>query len=96
MTTVKPLDPPTPGVRILVADDVSEWRAQVRDISQARPEWQIICEACDGQEAVQVATALRPDIVLLDIGMPILNGLEAARKIREATPQLKTHFRNNE
>ena len=68
MTTVKPLDPPTPGVGILVADHVSEWRAQVRDILQARPEWQIICEACDGQEAVQVATALHPDIVLLDIG----------------------------
>jgi CheY-like chemotaxis protein len=55
-------------------------------ILQARPEWQVISEACDGLQAVQRASELRPDIILLDIRMPILNGLEAAERIRECCP----------
>jgi len=82
---------PVCELRILVADDFAPWRAQARSLLQQRPEWQII-EACDGLEAVHKATELRPDIVLLDIGMPILNGIEAAEKIREATPQSRIIF----
>ena len=77
-------------VRILVVDDFNEWRVRVREMLQ-RPEWDIV-EACDGLEAVQKATQLRPEIVLLDIGMPILNGIEAAEKIQEVTPQSKIIF----
>ena len=79
------------SVRILVADDFAGWRAKTRSLLRGRPEWQLM-EACDGQEAVQKARELRPDIVLLDIGMPILNGIEAAEKIRAASPRSKIIF----
>lgn len=79
-------------VRILVADDYAPWRAQARAILQASPGLQVICEACDGKETIQKATDLQPDIVLLDVGMPILNGIEAAEKIRMATPRSKIIF----
>lgn len=79
------------GVSILVADDFAPWRDQARNLLQERPEWQVI-EACNGEEAVQKAAKLHPDIILLDIGMPILNGLEAAEKIREAMPHSKIIF----
>lgn len=79
-------------VSILVADDFSLWRAKVRNILQARPEWKIACEACDGDQAVQKAAALQPDIVLLDLGMPILSGIEAARRILEDSPKSRVVF----
>jgi two-component system nitrate/nitrite response regulator NarL len=72
--------------RILVADDFAEWRARARLILQARPEWQVISEACDGLQAVQRTSELHPDIVLLDLRMPILNGIEAAQRILQACP----------
>ena len=72
-------------IHILIADDFAEWRARVREILRERPEWQIV-DACDGLEALQKAAELRPDIVLLDVGMPVLNGIEAAKKIREVAP----------
>ena len=53
----------------------------------AVPDFQIVGEAGDGVEAIEQAAKLRPDIVLLDIGMPLLNGLEAARAIRQGSPQ---------
>jgi DNA-binding NarL/FixJ family response regulator len=70
---------------ILVADDLPVWRVEVRHLLQAYPEWEVT-EACDGREAVQKAAQLHPDIVLLDIGMPILNGLEAAQQISKTSP----------
>jgi DNA-binding NarL/FixJ family response regulator len=79
-------------VSILVADDFSLWRAKVRHILRARPEWKITCEACDGEQAVQKAAALQPDIVLLDLGMPVLSGIEAARRILEDSPKSRVVF----
>jgi len=79
------------SVCILVADDFPEWRVEARNLLRVRPDWEVT-EASDGREAVQKAAELRPDIVLLDIGMPILNGLEAAKKIRETTPGSKLIF----
>src|SRR5512133_683013 len=73
--------------RILVADDFVLWRDIVRYLLQARPEWQIIGEACDGLEAVQMTNERLPDIVVLDIGLPLLNGIEAAKRIRQAHPE---------
>ena len=78
------------NVSILVADDFAPWRLQLRDMLR-RPEWHI-AEASDGVEAVKKATELRPDVVLLDIGMPLLNGIETAEKIREATPGSRIIF----
>jgi len=79
-------------VSILIADDSSEWRERAREILRERPGWEIIAEACDGQDAVQFAADLRPDVVLLDIGMPVLNGLEAAKIIRHACPEARIIF----
>jgi CheY-like chemotaxis protein len=78
------------NIHILVADDFAPWRIYTRNIVQ-RPEWQVI-EACDGQEAVQKAIEHRPDVVLLDIGMPILNGIEAAKQIRKSVPSSRIIF----
>jgi DNA-binding NarL/FixJ family response regulator len=59
---------------------------------QARPEWQVIAEASDGLEAVEKGQDLKPDIILLDIGLPKLNGIEAARRIRQRSPGSKIIF----
>jgi|SRR5262249_16752338 len=79
-------------VRILVADDFAAWRARVRSLLQARPEWRVISEACDGLQAVQLTKKLRPDIVALDIEMPILNGIEAAKRIQQDSPTSRVIF----
>ena len=79
-------------IRVLVVDDFQDWRRQVRSLLQARPEWQIIAEASDGSEAVQKAEDLKPDLILLDIGLPKLNGIEAARRIRQRSPSSKIIF----
>jgi DNA-binding NarL/FixJ family response regulator len=79
-------------LRILVADDFHYWRALVRNLLGASPELQIIDEACNGLEAVQKAVELGPDLVLLDLGMPILDGIAAAKRIRQACPRCKLIF----
>jgi CheY-like chemotaxis protein len=75
-----------------VVDDFEPFRRFVRSILQERPELQVICEVSDGLEAVQKAEELQPDVILLDIGLPRLNGIEAARRIREIAPQSKILF----
>jgi DNA-binding NarL/FixJ family response regulator len=79
-------------IRILVVDDFKDWLRQVRLLLQARPAWQVIAEASDGSEAVQKAEDLKPDLILLDIGLPKLNGIEAARRIRQDSPSSKIIF----
>ena len=74
-------------LRILVADDHEIVRHGVRVLLEARPGWQICAEAVDGRDAVAKASRLLPDVVILDIGMPLLNGLEAARQILKVSPQ---------
>lgn len=80
------------SVRILIADDFEAWRLEVRSLLQTRTEWQIVSEARDGLEVVQKASKLHPDVVLLDIGMPGLNGIAAARQIRQLSPKSKIIF----
>jgi DNA-binding NarL/FixJ family response regulator len=83
---------PLSSIRILVADDYENWRQAVCSLIRARPGWQVICEVSDGLEAVQKAEELRPDLILLDIGLPGLNGIEAARRIRQLSPNSKIVF----
>jgi len=78
--------------RILVADDSEVWRVKIRSILQGRPDWEVVGEACDGLQPVQKTTELRPDVVLLDIGMPILHGIEAAKRIRQSSPDSRIIF----
>jgi DNA-binding NarL/FixJ family response regulator len=80
------------AIRILLTDDYAGWRSQIPMLLRARPDWQVIAEAADGLEAVQKAQELRPDIILLDIALPKLNGIEAARRIRQVSPQSKIIF----
>jgi DNA-binding NarL/FixJ family response regulator len=84
------------SIRILVADDYEDWRRQICLLLQARPELQVICEASDGLEVVQRAEELKPDLIVLDIGLPTLNGIEAARQIRKLSPESKILFLSQE
>jgi DNA-binding NarL/FixJ family response regulator len=72
--------------RILIADDHDVVRRGIRVLLEGHPGWEIAGEAKDGREAVEQAKALRPDLVLLDIGMPNLNGIDAARQIMANSP----------
>ena len=75
--------------RILVADDHEIVRRGLCSLLQSRPDWQVCGEASDGRSAVEHAAKLKPNVVVLDIGMPGLNGLEAARQILKANPRTK-------
>jgi DNA-binding NarL/FixJ family response regulator len=74
------------ALRILIADDHELARSGIRTVLESRPGWEICAEARDGREAVECACRLKPDIFVLDIGMPNLNGLDAARQILAAIP----------
>jgi len=73
-------------LRILIADDHEVARRGVRALLENHPGWEVCGEAADGREAVSAASRLKPDLVLLDIGMPSLNGLDATRQILDAAP----------
>lgn len=75
--------------RILVADDHEVVRRGLCALLQAQPDWEVCGEAADGREALEKAQKLRPDVIILDIGMPSLNGLEATRQILKINPQTK-------
>jgi DNA-binding NarL/FixJ family response regulator len=82
----------TSSIRILVVDDFEPWRQQVCGILQTRPELHVVAEAADGLEAVRKAQELKADLILLDIGLPNLNGLEAANQICQVAPDAKIIF----
>jgi DNA-binding NarL/FixJ family response regulator len=82
----------TSSVRILVVENFEPLRHFVCSTLQKRPEYQVIGEVSDGEEAVQKAKELQPDLILLDIGLPTLNGFEVARRIREHAPRSKILF----
>jgi DNA-binding NarL/FixJ family response regulator len=73
-------------VRILVVDDFEPFRTLVSSIMKDQPAYQIVGEAADGLRAVERAKELKPDLVVLDMGLPELNGVEVARQIRRCSP----------
>jgi DNA-binding NarL/FixJ family response regulator len=80
------LDTEFMAVRILIADDHPVVRHGLRTLLGERQGWEVVAEAADGMEAVEMATRLSPDVAVLDLSMPRLHGLEACRKIREKIP----------
>src|SRR5438105_580293 len=74
---------PEPMIRLLIADDAVEARELVRALLAGRSEIEIVGEATDGREAVDLARKLEPDVILMDVGMPVLDGVAATRKVRE-------------
>ena len=85
-----------PITRVLVVEDYEPMRKTVRATLQKRHDLQIVGEASDGLEAVQQAVELKPDLILMDIGLPSQNGIEAAREIRELVPKAKILFLSQE
>lgn len=78
--------------RIIGVDDYAPWRRFVRSVLEKRSEWQMVDEVSDGWGAVRKAQELQPDLILLDIGLPELNGIEAARQIRRCSPRTNILF----
>lgn len=75
-------------LRILIADDHDIIRRGLRQLLMAKPGWEICGEAKNGREAVAAAAQLKPDVIVMDISMPELNGLEAARQLQKNSPQI--------
>jgi len=75
-------------LRILIADDHEVARRGIRSLLESHAGWEVCAEAKDGRDAVELATRTKPDLILLDIGMPNLNGLEAARQILATNPNV--------
>ena len=76
-------------IRILIADDHTIVRQGLARLLEDQPGFQVVGEAYDGRMAIEKATALNPDVVVLDIGMPLMNGIEAARRIHKLLPQTR-------
>lgn len=81
--------PTMPALKVLIADDHEIVRQGLRSMLEAQRECQVVGEAGDGRQAVTLTKELNPDVVILDIGMPTLNGLEATRQILKMRPQTK-------
>ena len=74
--------------RILIADDTPAIRVCLRRFLEQQPDWEVCGEAVDGLDALRKAGDLHPDLVVLDLSMPVMNGLEAARRLHESMPLL--------
>ena len=74
-------------IRILLADDHTLFCNLLRDLLE--PEYEVVGSVSDGRELLKTADSLQPDVVLVDIGMPSLNGLDAGRRLKQANPKIK-------
>lgn len=75
-----------PALRILVADDHQVVRRGVRAILERRADWEVVAEAADGAEALQIVEAAKPDVAIVDYSLPVLNGAQLTKRIREVSP----------
>ena len=81
----------TPG-RVLLVDDHESWRRQLASLVEQTGQWQVVGEAVDGLDAIAKAALVKPDLILLDVELPSLNGLKAARRIVAADPAARILF----
>ncbi|MDX2153686.1 MAG: response regulator transcription factor, partial [Bryobacteraceae bacterium] len=77
------------NVRILLADDHSIVRKGLRSTLEEEPGYEVVGEAANGREAVRLAEQIKPDVAVMDIGMPQLNGIDATAQIQKVSPQTK-------
>lgn len=82
----------TRAVRVMLVDDFKPWRSYAASLLQKNPEWQLVCEVSDGLEAIEKAEEFQPDLIVLDISLPKLSGIEAAPIIRKVSPGSKILF----
>ncbi len=76
-------------LKILLAEDHQTVREGIKLLVNAQPDMEVICEVGDGEQAIKEATRLRPDLLVMDISMPTMNGLKATKKLRELLPNIK-------
>jgi DNA-binding NarL/FixJ family response regulator len=76
------------NIRILIADDQTITRSGLQNLLAAQPDLEIVAEARDGQEAIAMAAEFQPDLILMDLRMPAVNGIEATRRIRRTSPHI--------
>ena len=81
-----------PAIRVLVVDDYKEWQRSLQSRLESEPDLEIIGVANNGLEGAEKAAELQPDLVLMDLHMPLMNGLAATRRIREVSPNSKVLF----
>jgi DNA-binding NarL/FixJ family response regulator len=79
----------SPMLRILIADDHEIVRKGVRDVIEGHPGWQVCAEASDGQQALEFALKEKPDIAVLDVTLPILNGIAVTQRLRKEQPHVR-------
>ena len=78
----------SPKIKILIVDDMEHVRQGLRTILQLSDDFEVVGEACNGLEAIRAAEELKPEVVLMDLEMPVLGGLEATRRIKEQHPEI--------
>jgi DNA-binding NarL/FixJ family response regulator len=83
------MEPPLPKLRLLLGDDHTLVRHGLRKILEERSEWEVVAEVGDGREAIRQAAELKPDVAILDIGMPLLNGIDATMQIVRRSPNTR-------
>jgi two-component system nitrate/nitrite response regulator NarL len=88
MATTSVYGSPHPRVRVLVADDHEVMRMGIRNLIQFQSGWSVCAEASNGQEAIEKAAQFHPDVIIMDITMPVMNGLDAAREISRSQPEI--------
>jgi DNA-binding NarL/FixJ family response regulator len=77
-----------PRVRVLVADDHEVMRLGIRNLLEVQPGWSVCAEASNGKEAVDKTVQFHPDVIIMDISMPVMNGIDAANQITRTQPQI--------